>query len=734
MSDYTSHIILIPQHADWRWYEAMRRYLETFRVTVTKSADDAGSFHGAQHTVTILQSPDAWPDGIVPFFKGHYPNARLDFIPFTSLAQLGQLLDGRAAQGDVGRFAGANLQGPFGPPPDNPTYDSHIVLLPNGAVWAWYHAVRRYLMAYRVTVTQSADDAGSFHGRNHTVTAIVYPGAWGGDDIQAWLNSHYPNARVDLVREDTPEALERRLDGRIARGEAGRFGQGEPYAEILPSTELEDFHLQWPTDPARISRPTWNTFSRLFAASPWAYRPGLPAHEGIDFWGSVGDAIFACADGTVTQIDNNPDHLNDKNSYPYGFFVRIQHAHRGSTYETLYAHLSEVLVPANQPVRAGQPIGKMGQTGRATGPHLHLNLKKFGTQLSTYPAGILDPMRHLQWPDGWVLAPRDDLPNIYGVHEDHRGAELPQRAGFLMQQAGVRGYILWTERMGADPNDRSGADYRPLTTGDHTVIVRLNYDYEPGGTLPMPNQYDNFATRCRRFVKNSTGARIFLIGNEMNNPREWPGGVNGQPLRPEDYARCFNLVYQRIKDAVPEAKVCAGALDPYNAVLANPPYSSPAGDIRVYWRTMLDNITACDGLAVHAYTHGPDPANLEDKQSSFDPGTALKNVRYHFWCFEDVLNATPDKFRSLPVYLTETNHIFTNTPQNLGWIDQNKGWVWTMYQQVDEWNKRGGPQIHAALLYRYPDVDQWVIENKPNVIADFQQTMSLKLKPYYWRL
>jgi len=69
MSDYTSHIILVPQEADWRWYETLRPYITAFKTTVTKSADDAGSFHGAQHTVTILHPPGEWPDGIVPFFK-----------------------------------------------------------------------------------------------------------------------------------------------------------------------------------------------------------------------------------------------------------------------------------------------------------------------------------------------------------------------------------------------------------------------------------------------------------------------------------------------------------------------------------------------------------------------------------------------------------------------------------------------------------------------------------------
>jgi hypothetical protein len=57
-----------------------------------------------------------------------------------------------------------------------------------------------------------------------------------------------------------------------------------------------------------------------------------------------------------------------------------------------------------------------------------------------------------------------------------------------------------------------------------------------------------------------------------------------------------------------------------------------------------------------------------------------------------------------------------------------------MYQQVDDWNKRGGQQIHAALLYRYPQLDQWHIVDKANVVQDFQQALAMKFKPYHWRL
>ena len=72
MPDYVSHIILLPQGADWEWYKAIRNYLLHFRVTVTQSADDAGSFHGTSHTITVIDVPDGWPGDIATWLRDNY--------------------------------------------------------------------------------------------------------------------------------------------------------------------------------------------------------------------------------------------------------------------------------------------------------------------------------------------------------------------------------------------------------------------------------------------------------------------------------------------------------------------------------------------------------------------------------------------------------------------------------------------------------------------------------------
>ncbi len=103
---------------------------------------------------------------------------------------------------------------------------------------------------------------------------------------------------------------------------------------------------------------------------------------------------------------------------------------------------------------------------------------------------------------------------IFGIHEP--GGENH------MLELGRPGWIVFTEGIGADPNDMSGRDYRPWTDKGLGVIVRLNNGYSPAGTIPNQARYAEFAARCANFVKNSPGCKIWIIGNEMNFAIERP--------------------------------------------------------------------------------------------------------------------------------------------------------------------------------------------------------------------
>jgi hypothetical protein len=145
-----------------------------------------------------------------------------------------------------------------------------------------------------------------------------------------------------------------------------------------------NFNPQWPTlRDARISQ--------YFGENPANYMPGFPGHEGIDWAIPVGTPIYAVADGEVFYINQDP------NASPYGIYVRMRH--QGGAYETIYAHLSQVMVGLHQTVTAGHVIALSGNTGRSTGPHLHFTLKKQGASDSGethYRKDVVDPLPYLQ--------------------------------------------------------------------------------------------------------------------------------------------------------------------------------------------------------------------------------------------------------------------------------------------------------------------------------------------------
>jgi len=100
---------------------------------------------------------------------------------------------------------------------------------------------------------------------------------------------------------------------------------------------------------------TTSTFG--MRVDPFVRAPAM--HTGLDFRGSMGDPIHATAAGTVTQAGW---------SGGYGKMVEVDH---GNGLATRYGHLSAIDVVAGQKVQIGQTVGRLGSTGRSTGPHLH---------------------------------------------------------------------------------------------------------------------------------------------------------------------------------------------------------------------------------------------------------------------------------------------------------------------------------------------------------------------------
>lgn len=122
----------------------------------------------------------------------------------------------------------------------------------------------------------------------------------------------------------------------------------------------------------RAARPEWTSPVRARVVSPFGRRWGR-MHEGIDLDASYGARVRAVGDGTVLGAG----YLASESGY--GIIVLVRH--QGGAVSA-YAHLSKALVHAGERVRAGEVIGKVGNTGHSFGAHLHFEIRVGGTQVN----------------------------------------------------------------------------------------------------------------------------------------------------------------------------------------------------------------------------------------------------------------------------------------------------------------------------------------------------------------
>ncbi|MFC1757109.1 murein hydrolase activator EnvC family protein [Patescibacteria group bacterium] len=122
--------------------------------------------------------------------------------------------------------------------------------------------------------------------------------------------------------------------------------------------------LAWPLETVKITQYFGNT--PFATKNPQVYNGG--GHTGIDFRASVGTPLKSASSGIVKGIGNTDD---TKGCYSYGKWILIEHKNGLST---LYAHLSLIKVSVGQNVSREQIVGYSGNTGYATGPHLHFTV------------------------------------------------------------------------------------------------------------------------------------------------------------------------------------------------------------------------------------------------------------------------------------------------------------------------------------------------------------------------
>ncbi len=135
-------------------------------------------------------------------------------------------------------------------------------------------------------------------------------------------------------------------------------------------------------------------------------------HEGIDIKVYIGDTIRAAFDGKVR--------ICKYNGGGYGYYIVIRHP---NGLETLYGHLSKQIVKKDQIVRAGEPIGLGGNTGKSSGSHLHFETRVLGQPIN--PALMFDFVNQDVTGDFFVLQNGFSKGNIAAATRNTTRTEAP---------------------------------------------------------------------------------------------------------------------------------------------------------------------------------------------------------------------------------------------------------------------------------------------------------------------
>jgi hypothetical protein len=416
--------------------------------------------------------------------------------------------------------------------------------------------------------------------------------------------------------------------------------------------------------------------------------------------------VYAAADGVVRA----------SGTYPvWGNLIVIEHKLQDSTpIWTRYAHLNEMTVQVNQVVQRGQMIGRVGNAFSRYLYHLHYDVAviDLGQKPEDWPGddpgrvmlNYLDPLAFTATHRPAAAKPK--VPLSIGLH-DREGAEW-------MKQNNLRGVCLALVQVQDQPVP---LDFGDLANAGITVLLRVGYGYADGtGTLPRPDRLAAFEDAVAQTLNNAIGVTATHYCNEINNASEAPGwnplvnapGPNYFPLTPNYYIQSYNRVWYKIRSDV---KLGPAPLDPYYGPPF--PYLAYSSNNRDWWQAILSGIAGADALFFHSKTQDNNPDNIWSP--AHFGGEPLTWQYYHFRTLENGLNDVPNRFRTLPAYITEANPQVKGD-KTLGWEANNSRWISECVSYLQKWNAAIGTQpVNGVVFYRWAH-DEWRLEDKPLIL------------------
>ena len=282
-----------------------------------------------------------------------------------------KVLAGRMTRSRQGKFCGG--QPPLGLMRD-PEDRGHLILDPETApvIRKIYDLALNGWGCMRIAKQLMEDKVPITRVKGNTACDVNYY-AWGSARISHILrNPFYKGAHLVCrthqkgIRSNTYDIIPRE-DWEIIEGCHEAIVTPEEWEQVQgggelmnpDSTRIPTGTLQWPL-------PVAGTITSQFGHRVDPITGEVSSHTGTDIACAEGTPILAAADGVVT-VANGLDSWGGS----YGYYIQIDH---GGGLETLYAHCSSICVTTGQQVQAGQVIGYVGHTGRATGSHLHFEI------------------------------------------------------------------------------------------------------------------------------------------------------------------------------------------------------------------------------------------------------------------------------------------------------------------------------------------------------------------------
>lgn len=166
-------------------------------------------------------------------------------------------------------------------------------------------------------------------------------------------------------------------------------------------------------------------------------------HTGIDIPAPKGTPIMAAGSGTIIHAGYGLYFMSDIYKDPYGIAVAIKHdfGYQGKVLYTIYGHLDELYVYRGQKVTGGEVIGTVGETGKVSGPHLHLEVRIGDNTFFS----SRNPELWISPPQGWGV--------LVGRVTEPGGRKIPQIKCRLVSDATKKVYEVITYAQGSANSD-----------------------------------------------------------------------------------------------------------------------------------------------------------------------------------------------------------------------------------------------------------------------------------------